>query len=322
MRRTWISQLPAVELTAALVLTALLPGGALRATTLRFTSDGAGAVIVPVRIGGEGPFPFLLDTGSNGSIVSARLARRLAAPVVARAEVLTPAGRDLRPVVALEGVSVADRQVPRLLATVAPNASLAQAGIEGILGQDFLHGFDYALDYRRGIVELLDGDPEEEDGDAVRLSLEPQEGRFLVRLPQDDLAPGHGQGSPPPGWEGQEGRSPGGERLALDAGASLRLVPDSGSDGLVLFVRPGRSLPLTLVALPLQGQLAGTTGARTSRRVLVPRLRVGEITLRRLTGAAVERPEADAPDVDGLLPLHGFARVTFHARAGYMTVRR
>ena len=113
--------------------------------------DESGAVIVPVRINDCGPFAFLLDTGSSHSVVSDSLVERLALRSVAKTSVLTSTGREWRPVVELDQTSIEDARSEKVFASVAPSTQLRDIarGIEGIIGQDFLFGFNYTLDYRR-----------------------------------------------------------------------------------------------------------------------------------------------------------------------------
>src|SRR5687768_12331436 len=112
--------------------------------------DESGAVIVPVSIDGRGPFPFLLDTGSSHSVVSKSLADQLALRFVARTSVLTSTGREWRPVVSLDQTTIGGVQSEGLLASVTPSAQLdvVARGIEGVIGQDFLIGLNYTLDYQ------------------------------------------------------------------------------------------------------------------------------------------------------------------------------
>ena len=165
--------------------------------------DARGGIAVPVVVNGAGPFFFILDTGAARSIVADDLARELGAPVVAKSEVVTSAGSDMRLVVRLASVAVASARVDAVLAPVVPAANLARLGraVRGLLGQDFLSGFNYTLDYRRRQLTwdepLTCGAP-----DAVRMAA--AEGRFVVVA--------------------ETGR-----------GARIRLVPDTGAEVAVLF---------------------------------------------------------------------------------------
>jgi predicted aspartyl protease len=165
--------------------------------------DAQGGIAVEVRVNDSGPYRFLLDTGASRSIVSETLARELGAPVVAKTEVVTIAGADVRPVVRLASLSLAASRVEGVLAPVLPDARLPQLGrrLRGVLGQDFLSAFNYTLDYRRSRLtwdELLTCDAP----GAVRMAA--VDGRFVMTLVDD-------------------------------RGAARRLVPDSGADVPILF---------------------------------------------------------------------------------------
>ena len=229
--------------------------------TVPLSIDGHGGIVVHVRVNHAGPFKFMLDTGSARSVVSDDLARELSAPVVARSEVVTSAGSDMRLVVRLASVALSSAQVDSVLAPVLPAANLAQLGrgVRGLLGQDFLSAFNYTLDYRRS--RLVWDEPRACDGtNSVRLVA--AEGRFVMTL---------------------EG----------DAGGRVRLVPDSGAEVAVLF--RGRS-PVSSMS----------------------RVRVGSATLRDFPVVVVPRDDENA---DGLLPLHGFASVSFAAHGACLTAR-
>jgi aspartyl protease len=247
--------------------------------------DERGGIVVPVRIGDTGPFNFILDTGASRSIVSDDLARQLGAPLVARSEVVTSAGTEWHGVVRLAGVSVADAWVELLLAPAVPAARLAALGrgVRGLLGQDFLSAFNYTLDYRRHHV-TWDDENACVNSSAVRLVS--SEGRFVMELPQ------------------------GGSRR------TWRLVPDTGTEALVLFHAPGQDAP----AVPAGSvMVAGLVGDREALATVVPRLVVGGVTLRDRHAILVERADANA---DGLLPLHGFSSVSFGARGACVVVRK
>ena len=254
-----------------------------------FALHDDGAVVVPVMINGAGPFAFLLDTGSTHTSIGAALAARLAAPVVARARVITATGSEMSLVVRLGALEVGQSRADGILASVVPDGRLAIAdrSVSGILGQDFLARFIYTLDYRH---RRLSWDAGEADAKgAARLALRESQGRYLVELPQ------------------------GRDRV-------VALVPDSGVDGLVVFERPGNA------ALTAEGQVGGlslatVTGRRDVRLGRLRRLQIGAMTLWDQPVAIVRRPEADAPEGDGLLPLHLFASVSFNGRDGYLIVR-
>src|SRR4051794_40215139 len=56
------------------------PSPAEAATLLETAFDQAKRVTVPVAIDGRGPYPFVVDTGANSSVIAAELAQALGAP--------------------------------------------------------------------------------------------------------------------------------------------------------------------------------------------------------------------------------------------------
>jgi hypothetical protein len=257
-----------------------------------FKLDDNGAIVVPVRINEAGPFSFLIDTGSSHSAIADTLAARLRLPTVAKAEVVSASGQFMRPVAELETTAVGGAVRGGLLASVLPSATLVSLGpgIQGVLGQDFLATFDYTLDYRRR--ELSWGVERESEAPAARLAMTPDAGRFLVWLPQ-----GSGRGV-------------------------IRLVPDTGSAALVIFDRGRQEAGRTLELVPARGKarMSGVSGDRTVERALVRDLRVGELVLRNEPAVVVANREGGGTQADGLLPLHGFARVSFHAREQCLSI--
>jgi predicted aspartyl protease len=286
------SQIVAVSL---IVLGAVAPvratgAGRTRPAEVRFASSRSGEIVIPVFIGREGPYRFLLDTGSSHTVISETLATTLGAVPVAKAPIATSVGSILALVVRLPDVTVGSARVEALLATSLPPraADMLGDGILGVLGQDFLSQFNYTLDYRTSRLSW-DDDGQIEKG--VRLTLEPSHGRFLVHLPQDKRC-----------------------RCAL------RLVPDSGANGVVLFAgTEADRLPVSASVTSMR--VATLVGDGTARGVIVRALLVGPVTLWDLPAARVAVPEGTTEDGDGLLPLSLFARVSFRHHEGYMVVQ-
>jgi predicted aspartyl protease len=246
------------------------------------TIDAHGGVGVDVRVNGAGPFRFLLDTGAARTVIADDLAREVGAAAVARSEMVTSAGSDMRLVVRLASITMTPAARDGVLAVVLPAGALTPLGrgVRGLLGQDFLSGFNYTLDYRRARLTW----DEAVSCDAAGASrLVASEGRFIATFDSDERG-------------------------------ALRLVPDSGADVPVLFLAPG-SRPAQ-PDVRLAGVLRGGTGAA---RVTLRTLRVGAVTLRDVDAYEVERVD---PAADGLLPLHRFASVSFAAGGGCLIARR
>jgi len=248
---------------------------------LPFHLTPRGGVIVRVNLDAGSAIPFLLDTGANGSAISESLVTSLGLPIVARTIVASAIGQKARLVTRIEHLAMGGVSVNDVLATVMPDEDFAWPDadggrVQGIVGQDILGALRYTIDYRARQIMFRDLAGEVPRHAAV-LTLEPCDDRFLVVLPQ--------------------------------GGSTLRLVPDSGSEGLVLFHRDDRAeSPITLTG---RATLSGVTGSREAMMGRLNVLRIGETRLTDVPVVIVDRA-ASAQSADGLLPLHIFARVTFN----------
>ena len=249
-----------------------------------FQLRGETDIVVPVTIDGQGPFHFVLDTGSSRSAVTRATARRLDRHPTGYTVVVTPSGQSMRTVVPVERLSLDGGPTTSVVAMIARSDDFA-SGIDGLIGQDVLRLQTYTIDYRRRRV-VWHADSTTAAG--VRLPLEWKGERFVVSLTQQSNA------------------------------RELRLIPDSGTDGWVLFSRPNTLLP-ALTPLDTVG-FRTLSGPRLLRRVLMDRIDIGRVSLTNQTATLVEKAEADSPFEDGLLPLHLFARVTFNGPEGYLAV--
>ncbi len=245
-------------------------------STLAFQFGDQGGVIVPVMVNGSGPFKMLLDTGASHSAITADVAAATGARTVATSSVVSPAAETIRPIVVIDELSLGPITADLVLPSVVPNASFDAEGIiQGLIGQDVLASLRYTLDFKRRVIEWHDQAP---PARGLVLNLAFEHGRFLVSLPQDHT--------------------------------TLRLVPDSGAGGLVLFDAAGRRSD-NIVDTGETVALATVHARRQARGVRIRELRLGNRTLRDVPAVTNERIDARPDDGDGLLPLHLFERVTF-----------
>ncbi|HMF96226.1 MAG TPA: retroviral-like aspartic protease family protein [Vicinamibacterales bacterium] len=249
---------------------------------LAFDLTPQGAIIVPVIVDGAGPFRFLLDTGSNASVISEKLAAELATPIVAKTTLVSAGGRKDALVTRIEHLAMGTVTATAVLMTLiqpdalaVPDVLASGQHVQGVIGQDVLGTLRYTIDYRQRKIVWRDETGSVPSG-ATAFELEPHDNRFLVVLPQDRQV--------------------------------LRLVPDSGAERLVLFQRANRKQPPVTVADEPVG-LTGLTGTRAARRAVVRDLKVGSTTLVDVPAVVIRRDDSD--QADGLLPLHIFPRVTF-----------
>lgn len=246
--------------------------------------QGTEGIVLAVTLNGRGSFRFLLDTGSTHTAVSAETATAIGAPVVARATMGSAAGSRDTLVVRIDSVQLGPIEATDLLASVV-EIEMAGDGIDGVIGQDALASVRYTIDYRQRRVVWWPDDAL--DARSTSLSLEPSHGRFLVTLDQRQ--------------------------------SRLRLVPDSGADSMLLF-DPDVTLPVT--RLPASATLTTTSGATEVRLVKVRELSVGTLTLRDVPAVVADRDRSEPDEVDGLLPLHLFDRVTIDGPRQRMIVEK
>ena len=274
-------RIPALVLTFIANYSFAAAGYSVPRADLPFHLTPRGGVIVRVNLDAGGAIPFLLDTGANGSAISESLVTSLRLPIVAKTTVASAIGQKVRLVTRIEHLAMGGVSVNDVLATVMPDEDFALPDtdggrVRGIVGQDVLAALRYTIDYRARRIMFRDL-AGEVPRHADVLTLEPCDDRFLVVLPQ--------------------------------GGSTLRLVPDSGSEGLVFFRQVDRAeSPITLTS---RAMLSGVTGSRQAMMGRLNVLRIGETRLTDVPVVIVDRA-ATTQSADGLLPLHIFARVTFN----------
>jgi predicted aspartyl protease len=121
---------------------------------------GGAALMVPVRINGEGPYQFILDTGATVTCVDEPLAASLALPEV-RGVMGTAAGvggqGGVR-LVSVDSLSIGAVRAHDLQACVVDLEHLGGMGLEldGLIGLNVLSQFRVTLDFERSIVTLAE----------------------------------------------------------------------------------------------------------------------------------------------------------------------
>jgi hypothetical protein len=107
-----------------------------------------------VFVNGDGPFPFILDTGSTHSSIAAQLAQALGVPAVARTTVTSSLGQHVQPVVNLQSLQIGPATTINVLATEVADEELGnKRDVRGVLGQDVLGSLVYTLDFAARRVE-------------------------------------------------------------------------------------------------------------------------------------------------------------------------
>jgi predicted aspartyl protease len=112
-----------------------------------------------VFINDQGPFSFLVDTGAAMTIVSDRLAEKLALTVETKDDIQFGGlgGQEQARQAQLERLSIQTHQIPNLKVLVLNSKLLQTLGVDGVIGQDILNR--YIQHWRFGLSGPL-GDPQ------------------------------------------------------------------------------------------------------------------------------------------------------------------
>lgn len=116
-------------------------------------NDQSDRLTVPVRLGDKGPYRFMIDTGSQNTVVSNSLANRLSLPVGKDAKVIGVAGMVSVGTVEIEEIALGRRSYYGLTAPVLDRGNI---GAEGILGLDSLQEQRVLIDFRRNLMAVGD----------------------------------------------------------------------------------------------------------------------------------------------------------------------
>lgn len=262
----------------------LLPGFSCAQTVTQLRTIDRGYLVVQVSINGSGPYSFLLDTGSNRTLVRNELLDRLSiSPGRLVAVNMTTGVSYLRQTV-LSSVAVAGLAVHDLAIEGIDAGQISRLGesVEGVLGEDFLKHFDLLIDNHAKTLTL----------DAA-----------------SDLASSLVGDHLPLSFSGtRDGRSTV-DRLVFDlkmpsSSETAHFLIDSGTNYAMFF--PSKPLP-NQNRLITAGTLQTFTGSARCRTDVVT-LEIGKSTLPDV-GLAFCQGMRSNLDVDGLLPTSTFTRL-------------
>lgn len=278
MRARWIS-----NFVACLIL--LSSVGSVCATPVKFTLRSGHLIVIPVTVQGSGPHDFLLDTGTNTTLVTPEFAQQLRLRPLDRIELMTVSGAQLLVRSQLEQVSIgaATARGLEVLISELREVRAAAPNIRGVLGENFLSQFNYLIDNRAQRLEFETGTELETNLNGTRLPWAEQAGRWLASVPVNK------------------------ERW--------RFVLDSGLPTLILFARSELALEWAAGAAEAR-QVRTDFGSRDVRQRRVRELQIGPVKFTDLPVVVLEAEQARSED--GLLPTSLFERVYFNYRKGYL----
>lgn len=241
-------------------------------------------IIVPVQINDSETLEFLLDTGTNTSIIIPEVAARLRLRPVDRIEIVTVAGsviapRSFLPRLTLGGKSLEHTEV---LWSDLPELRRLDNRISGILGQNFLARFNFTLDFRQRRIIFADAG-ENQFEQAVRVPFETNKEQILLTLKIKQI--------------------------------NLKFVLDSGASNLILFASGCQKLAKQIERSEQAMQVSTNAGKSLTQTGWLDKLQFGDKSLRRLpVGLLGEVKRAE----DGLLPMRLFRSVYFNNQQGYL----
>lgn len=238
---------------------------------LHFRLVDGNLIVITLNSGSGVGVDFVLDTGTDTTVIEPAIARKMSFVEADRIEVVSLSGsravlRGSIPRLSVGHSRVDDLQV---LLQELPELRRLDPRIAGILGQNFLAHFNYILDYRRQVVRFESENEVRDTIDGERVAIESKDHRMVVAS------------------EAQSGAS-----------AGLRLVLDSGADSLVLFRAASQTLNVPRQSPSLQVVSGGEVKMQAGR---VNLLTVGSDKLHEVTAIL---PDVDpvAALCDGLLP--------------------
>lgn len=245
------------------------------------------AASYPCRDNDSNTLEFILDTGSNTSIITPEVALRLRLQAIDRMELITANGSVVSHRSYIPHVQVGTKAVASLevLLDELTEVRRLDKGIAGILGQNFLSRFNYLLDYRSQRLQFVDDVQVSFHG--TRLAVELDETCMIVRSePQSNTS------------------------------KPLRLVLDSAASQLILFSSRQE------LDLECSGDsslaVATNTGRQRTETGVLRQLKLANETFGHLPVAFLT-PGA-RQSADGLLPSSLFRAIYFNNQEGYVVL--
>lgn len=216
--------------------------------------DKTARMTVPVLVNGRGPFPFIVDTGADRTVVSDRLAMALGLRAGHVATLHSMTGQSEVTTVVIDQLQVSTRQATNIF---APALKEEHLGGPGLLGIDSLAKQRVTLDFKAGRMTIQPAEirPEKLDEDEADV--------IVVRARRK-----HGQ------------------LILTDAMVGetrVRVVIDTGAQNSVANSALRHQLIRRSTAAPRLISLIGVTGeSMTGEMAILPEMKIGGLTLRDL----------------------------------------
>ena len=132
---------------------------------------------VPVTINGRGPFRFLVDTGAQATVVTARVTDDLGLVPTGRATLVAMASRTAVETIALDGLEFAGRRFNNLTTPLLRDRDI---GADGIIGLDSLQDLRVILDFRADAITVSDAPLGTGDGYEIVVRARRRLGQMII----------------------------------------------------------------------------------------------------------------------------------------------
>jgi Aspartyl protease len=252
-------------------------------------------LVVPVSLNGRGPWDFVVDTGTNQTIVDPAIAAELHLSTNGRVMLGSLAGQQGVLLASVNSISVGSSVVEKLEVLVGGVDTMRtlDSRIRGVLALDFLYHFAFSLDFEDARLRLFPPNAlkAKDDSAAVSVNIQLIDGRLLV--------PSH--------WPDSTERL-----LALDSGiASVVLFEDRETPS---FARDTGQV---------QRKLLTNAASTDAIEVLIPEFAIGQHRFCELHGLLLTRT-SEMKDLheDGLLPASLFRSVFVNLHARIATFKK
>jgi len=176
-------------------------------THLRVRMISGYLMVVSVSINDRGPFDFLVDTGTNTTLIDPQLAAELGLQPKDRLKLASLASATDVPRYYFQTFRVGPASVSNqeALAVPLPQLTALDRKVRGVLGMNFLLQFSFRLDYEHHTLELYPLPESAKVPAGLRVPVEINESRMLIKVMSE--------ASPSGSW-----------KLALDSGIAQFLI--------------------------------------------------------------------------------------------------
>jgi predicted aspartyl protease len=267
-------------------LTPLVSGQERHAQSVQFKLLRSYLIVLPVIVNDAGPYEFLLDTGTNTTLVSTEFARQLRLRPIDRIELVTAAGAQIVPRAQLASITVGGQRAEdvEVLFSALHEVRAIKPEIVGVLGQNFLAQHNYLIDYRARQIMFMKEEALERQLCGEHLPIEWHEGRAIITV----------------------GKNRG--RLVLDSATATLLFFDIARRGLTLDW--DQTAPQWL-------QARSDLGSRLVQQRRLRNFNVGGVRFYDLPAALCAMKDEGRVE-DGLLPTSLFHKIYFNHRQSFV----